>query len=788
MSLPISSYFTRKPVLQFESGSSSSGGAANADVKSSVELKKTLLNVFGLSEFRGDQEAVIKAALAGNDCLVLMPTGGGKSLTYQLPAVLDQGVTLVVSPLLALMVRNPVNSQGVEQNQVDALNKINIKAATLNSTLKVKERREVLTYLALAKPRIKLLYVTPELMATDHFRTTLLKLHQRAMLSRLVIDEAHCISEWALFPLSNFLCISKILVCRHDYRKLSWFKETFPKIPVIALTATATDRVRADIIKQLHLPAPHSLRLFVCSFNRPNLHYEVRFKPRSNNDPYPDLLCFLKSIYDNRRKRIEETSSKERIEGVCGIIYCATRSTCDDVAQKLRVDGVRAQSYHAGLKSSERHSVLKAWSGTDPFSVVRDKDADNTVTGGGHSSEVVDVVVATISFGMGIDKKDVRFVIHWDMSKSLEGTILGMHNRLFSAVLNEVSGYYQESGRAGRDGKVSRCILYYSHEDRDRHTYLMGLENEKRRAKGLPISENGSFNKMVEYCEDAKTCRHVFFDRYFGADEATLKPEILCPSKRCDVCKDPIKLEKEKKAALVTPGSSADFITGRQFEAGGNMRLRDGTWIGPTDTNNRTRQNDSSLDYGFDGSSTTDPRARKRERREAGWEDIQDDYDASRFGFRTGSGKVIKESNATIFEQLGRKSSRKDAVFVSAKDMARTKYPLIMTSSHSVAELKVHDRESAFLQLSKALAGTLNVQNDECWAWRNDDGLLDPELRQAVIDSTAAAIESRCFTGSKLLVMYKHAWMQRVREIKRLTSDAEGLVRELLEVERHKRL
>ncbi|KNC96858.1 RecQ family ATP-dependent DNA helicase [Spizellomyces punctatus DAOM BR117] len=704
----------------------------------------TVIAVFGLSEFRGDQEAVIKAALAGNDCLVLMPTGGGKSLTYQLPAVLDQGVTLVVSPLLALM-----------QNQVDALKKINIKAATLNSTLKVKERREVLTDLALVKPRIKLLYVTPELMATDHFRTTLEKLHQRAMLSRLVIDEAHCISEWG----HDF---------RHDYRKLSWFKETFPKIPVMALTATATNRVRADIIKQLHLPAPHSLKLFVCSFNRPNLHYEVRFKPRSNNDPYPDILSFLKSIYENRRKRIEETSSKERVEGVCGIIYCATRSTCDDVAQKLRVDGVRAQSYHAGLKSSERHSVLKAWSGTDPFSVVRDNDAENAVTGGGHSSEVVDVVVATISFGMGIDKKDVRFVIHWDMSKSLEG-------------------YYQESGRAGRDGKVSRCILYYSHEDRDRHTYLIGLENEKRRAKGLPPSENASFNKMVEYCEDVKTCRHVFFDRYFGADEATLKAEILCPSKRCDVCKDPIKLEKEKKAALVTPGSSEDFITGRQFEAGGNMRLRDGTWIGPTDTNKRTRQNDSSLDYGFDGSSTSDPRARKRERQETGWEDIQDDYDASSFGFRRGSGKAVKESNATIFEQLGRKSTRKDAVFVSAKDMARTKYPLVMTSSHSVADLKVQDRENAFLQLSKALDGTLNVQNDECWAWRTDDGLLDRGFRKAIIESTAAAIESRCFTGSKLLVMYKHTWMQRVREIKRLTSDAEGLVRELLEEERHKR-
>ena len=339
-----------------------------------IDLITALKRHFGFDSFRPGQEAVVGDALAGKDLLAIMPTGGGKSLCFQLPALLHSGVTLVVSPLIALM-----------QDQVRLLEDNGIAATFINSSLDYSEMsRRTATLL---RGEYKLLYLAPERLLQPEFISGVLpRLHASQSISALVIDEAHCVSEWG----HDF---------RPEYRQLATLRKYFPDIPTLAFTATATDRVRSDIVKQLALRHP---AIHIASFNRPNLYYAVRPK---NQRTYDELL-----------KRARESDG-------AGIVYCLSRKRVDELAARLQTDGVRALPYHAGLAADVRRSNQDAF--------IRDN---------------AQVIVATIAFGMGINKPDVRWVVHYDLPKTLEG-------------------YYQESGRAGRDGDPALCTLYFGAGD-----------------------------------------------------------------------------------------------------------------------------------------------------------------------------------------------------------------------------------------------------------------------------------------------------------------------------------
>lgn len=441
------------PSSQFGSFSSQPVTRPREDFPWSNDVRRALKEIFKLSEFRHNQLDAINTTMQGDDCFVLMPTGGGKSLCYQLPAVLNKtyprrGVTVVVSPLLSLI-----------QDQVQRLvNVLGIRALFLNGDTPVADRRAIFDTLQHSPISTPLVYVTPELISRSNaFQNVLQRLHSSSMLARFVVDEAHCVSHWG----HDF---------RPDYKTLGELKHNYTGVPIIALTATANPIVQEDITSNLNI---QGCKVFKQSFNRVNLTYEIKqVAPAKRIDDMTEFLL--------------------RYAGKTGIIYCISRRQCEEVSGKLQKVGVKADFYHAALSTEERMRCQLAWQRGE-----------------------TQVIVATIAFGMGIDKPDVRFVIHYSLPSSVEG-------------------YYQETGRAGRDGRPAHCRLYYNYRDAVVHRKLIdggdsnGVVNPMQRRR-----QYENLNKMIALCENAMDCRRREILAYFG--------EIFDPAQckyTCDNCKN----------------------------------------------------------------------------------------------------------------------------------------------------------------------------------------------------------------------------------------------------------
>ncbi|KAK2858544.1 hypothetical protein FQN49_004627 [Arthroderma sp. PD_2] len=551
-----------------------------------IDIDFTLRRVFGKKSFRPLQRDVIQAAIEGHDVFLQAATSFGKSLCFQLPAVVAHGVTIVVSPLLSLMV-----------DQVSSLEARAIPVATINSTTPGSKRKKILADILSGHPVTRLLYVTPEFCQTESFRRSILTVHQQGELTRVAIDEAHCVSEWG----HDF---------RPAYKALSWFRRELkdPVVPITALTATATTRVRNDIITLLGLD-PANLKKFSTSSSRPNIHYEVKYIPECAYDlTIPEdgqidhMVSWLQAIHNRRLSRLSSpkdgaqsgnSTNSPVLPPMSGIIYVPLRALCCAIASILSsctTLNIKAVSYHAGLPTGERERIQSMWAAPHKNYIQPKNPPKIAATRNQKKSSppAFYIVVATNAFGMGIDNPNVRFVVHWTPPRTFES-------------------FVQESGRAGRDGCAAISLVYYNPSeciriiDRIRQTGDHANETvrltSKRTFENLTAAESKaqeeakirnteailrSFAKVVKYCETTDRCKHAVIREFSDDLELELARERPPPSSQaalglleskpkelaicdyaCDHCKEgSVALGRRKKEGL----KNAQSCEGREAE------------------------------------------------------------------------------------------------------------------------------------------------------------------------------------------------------------------------------
>ena len=524
-------------------------------------VKHYLQRVFGKKDFRPLQEEIIIAALQGHDIFVQAATSFGKSLCFQLPAHCSRGVTVVISPLLALV-----------DNQVAAANENGIVAEKINGNTSESERSRIETDVQCGHPRTRLLYVTPEMCSSPRFQGVLIKVHRNGQLVRVAIDEAHCISQWG-----------------HDFRKayknLQWLKKTLilPSVPIIALTATATEDVRNDIYRFLGLKSDETL-YFSAPIARPNIHYEIQYfsesspQDSSGDDLFSHLVAVLTGMHDRRIMAIKGIRAQAQKAGyggpqlglpvLSGIIYMNTRASTQSLATKLQSCGISAAAYHAGLENAERTAIQ------DRFLQLSTK---TQIDGRGANGDEFDIsrgfniMAATSAFGMGIDMPSIRFVVHYGIPKTIEA-------------------FVQESGRGGRDGKAALSIVFYTREERERVIARLRSENTKKvrdeARKPSPdlstasvhmVTKRGETNlqKVIDFCESDKVCRHKFIAEYFaegqeprGADRSRsiIQKDVLCDY-ACDICKEGTAAVKRRRdRGLASDEQATQFTQARAWD------------------------------------------------------------------------------------------------------------------------------------------------------------------------------------------------------------------------------
>ncbi|XP_026523244.1 ATP-dependent DNA helicase Q5 isoform X1 [Notechis scutatus] len=603
---------------------------------------QTLTKVFGFNSFKTSLQgsATMTVVKGEKDAFVCMPTGAGKSLCYQLPAVLAKGITIVISPLISLI-----------QDQVDHLLSLKVRVSSFNSKMSAQERKAILADLTSDHPKIKLLYITPEMAASASFRPSLERLMSQNLISYLVVDEAHCVSQWG----HDF---------RPDYLHLGSLRCRMPNISCIALTATATKQVQEDIIALLKLKQPVATFRTPCF--RPNLFYDVQFKDLLA-DPYENLKDFcLKSL-----------GQQNELGGYpgCGIIYCRMRDACEQVSIELSNRGVKAKAYHAGLKLVERTSIQNEW-----------------------MEEKFPVIVATISFGMGVDKPNVRFVAHWNISKSM-------------------AGYYQESGRAGRDGNPSSCRLYYSHTDREQICFLIKKEMTTLQGKRGSLKESDkavmkNFEAMVAFSEDL-VCRHAAIANYFGDDV----PQC---NRSCDYCKNPVAVKKQVEALQHSTKSWSR------------------TYIGP-----------SASSW-----NACDPELYGGGKR--GWGGFESYDEDTRSVGAVNEDSQKKEWNIFYNKQMklrrGRESENDNFVLPDSD------CPLKDAASRKIARITVKAREHCLRMLEEAL-----ITNQQATPVTDSSGFL----------ACAVEMEYEAFRTNKMANLYKASVLKKVTEINKASKNGE---------------